>query len=85
MTYSLPAIIGRTLVGSALVGTAMFAGNVYAQSTATIKVASYFAEDHPQNVAIREKFKPYVESHSDMQVKIYPNSSLGDERQYTNV
>ncbi|WP_277811841.1 TRAP transporter substrate-binding protein [Chromohalobacter canadensis] len=84
MTYSLPAIIGRTLVGSALVGTAMFAGNVYAQSTATIKVASYFAEDHPQNVAIREKFKPYVESHSDMQVKIYPNSSLGDERQYTN-
>lgn len=64
--------------------TLLLSTTATAQSDATIKVASYFAEDHPQNVAIRDVFKPYVEAHSDMQIKIYPNSSLGDERQYTN-
>lgn len=55
-----------------------------AQSTATIKVANYFAQDHPQNVALRDKFVTYVEDNSDMSVQVFPNSELGDERQYTN-
>jgi len=62
----------------------MIALDSQAQSTATIKVANYFAEDHPQNVALRERFKTSVEENSDMSVQIFPNSELGDERQYTN-
>ncbi|RKR07645.1 tripartite ATP-independent transporter DctP family solute receptor [Kushneria sinocarnis] len=84
MKSFLSAGLYRLLTGVFCVGAVLVTGQAYAQSSATIKVASYFAEEHPQNVAIREKFKPYVENHSDMKVKIYPNSSLGDERQYTN-
>ncbi|OIJ08205.1 C4-dicarboxylate ABC transporter substrate-binding protein [Anaerobacillus arseniciselenatis] len=50
----------------------------------TIKVANYFAEDHPQNVALREKFKPLVEEKSEgtLKVEIYPNSQLGAEQEF---
>jgi tripartite ATP-independent transporter DctP family solute receptor len=50
----------------------------------TIKVANYFAEDHPQNVALREKFKPIVEegSNGTLKVEIYPNSQLGAEQEF---
>lgn len=50
----------------------------------TIKVANYFAEDHPQNVALREKFKPMVEENSNgtLKVEIYPNSQLGAEQEF---
>ncbi|MBM7573587.1 TRAP transporter substrate-binding protein [Aquibacillus albus] len=52
----------------------------------TIKVANYFAEDHPQNIALKEKFKPLVEENTDGQVtvEIYPNNELGDESQFTS-
>lgn len=54
--------------------------------TITIKVANYFAEDHPQNVALREKFKPMVEEQSGgaLKVEIYPNSQLGAEEEFYN-
>ena len=50
----------------------------------TIKVANYFATDHPQNVALREKFKPLVEEKSGgtLKVEIYDNSKLGAEKEF---
>jgi len=52
--------------------------------TRTIKVANYFAENHPQNVALREKFKPMVEKNSKgtLKVEIYANSKLGAEKEF---
>lgn len=68
------------------VGTLM-AGAVSAQ-TITIKVANYFGAEHPQNVALKEKFKPLVEKNSNgtMKVDIFENNKLGGEQQfYTGV
>lgn len=50
----------------------------------TIKIANYFATDHPQNVALREKFKPMLEEKSGgtLKVEIYDNSKLGAEKQF---
>ncbi|NEU30840.1 TRAP transporter substrate-binding protein [bacterium LRH843] len=50
----------------------------------TIKVANYFAEDHPQNLALKEKFKPLVEEGSGgtLKVELYPNSQLGAEQEF---
>ncbi|WP_420908806.1 TRAP transporter substrate-binding protein [Brevibacillus humidisoli] len=55
-----------------------------ADQVKTIKVANYFAEDHPQNVALRERFKPMVEEKSGgaLKVEIYPNSTLGAEKEF---
>ncbi|GAB6180021.1 TRAP transporter substrate-binding protein [Desulfotomaculum defluvii] len=52
--------------------------------TITLKVAHYFAEEHPQNIALKEKFKPMVEAESNGQIKveIYPNATLGSEEQF---
>jgi TRAP-type transport system periplasmic protein len=49
-----------------------------------IKVAHYFAENHPQNVALKEKFKKMVEEESNgtLKVQIYPNSTLGAEKEF---
>jgi len=54
----------------------------------TIKVANYYAPDHPQNVALREKFKPLVEelSGGSLKVEIFENNKLGGEKEfYTGV
>ncbi|WP_199614177.1 TRAP transporter substrate-binding protein [Paenibacillus alkalitolerans] len=50
----------------------------------TLKVANYFATEHPQNVALREKFKKIVEEKSGgtLQVQIYDNSKLGAEKEF---
>ncbi|MET3506681.1 TRAP transporter substrate-binding protein [Halalkalibacter oceani] len=50
----------------------------------TIKIAHYFAEDHPQNIALKEVFKPTVEENSggSLTVEIYPNSQLGAEQEF---
>ncbi|MFD2368716.1 TRAP transporter substrate-binding protein [Brevibacillus sp. GCM10020057] len=49
-----------------------------------LKVANYFATDHPQNIALREKFKKIVEEKSggSLQVQIYDNSQLGAEKEF---
>ncbi len=49
-----------------------------------IKVANFFAEDHPQNIALREKFKPMVEEGTNgaYTVEIYPNNQLGAEEEF---
>lgn len=49
-----------------------------------IKIAHYFAENHHQNVALKEVFKPMVEENTDLTVEIFPNNELGAEAQYTN-
>lgn len=56
------------------------------QAAKTIKVANYFATDHPQNVALREKFKPLVEKNSNgtLKVEIYENNKLGAEKEFYN-
>lgn len=50
----------------------------------TIKVANYFAEDHPQNIALKEKFKKIVEkeSNGELEVQIFANSTLGAEKEF---
>ncbi|MBT2648743.1 TRAP transporter substrate-binding protein [Bacillus sp. ISL-34] len=50
----------------------------------TIKVAHYFAENHPQNIALKEKFEKMVEKGSDgeLEVQIYANSTLGAEKEF---
>ncbi|ARA99541.1 MULTISPECIES: TRAP transporter substrate-binding protein [Geobacillus] len=62
------------------------AGNGRSGGAKVIKVANYFAENHPQNVALREKFKKIVEekSRGSLKVEIYPNSALGAEQEFYN-
>ncbi|MEH7248352.1 TRAP transporter substrate-binding protein [Neobacillus niacini] len=50
----------------------------------TIKVANYYAPDHPQNKALIEKFKPLVEEKSggSLKVEIYENNKLGGEKDF---
>jgi tripartite ATP-independent transporter DctP family solute receptor len=54
------------------------------QKAITVKVANYFATEHPQNVALREKFKPIVEEKTGgaLKVEIYDNSKLGAEKEF---
>jgi tripartite ATP-independent transporter DctP family solute receptor len=49
-----------------------------------IKVAHYFGEDHPQNLALKEKFKKIVEeeSNGELEVQIFANSTLGAEKEF---
>ncbi|MEL7568032.1 MAG: TRAP transporter substrate-binding protein [Dehalobacterium sp.] len=58
------------------------AANNDGEETKVLKLANYFGEDHPVNVALREKFVPMVEEQSNgtLKVEIYPNSQLGDEK-----
>ncbi|EKN65631.1 TRAP dicarboxylate transporter subunit DctP [Neobacillus bataviensis LMG 21833] len=50
----------------------------------TIKLANYYAPDHPQNVALLEKFKPLVEEKSGgtLKVEIFENNKLGGEKDF---
>ncbi|QRG70772.1 TRAP transporter substrate-binding protein [Brevibacillus choshinensis] len=71
--------------GSSTGSTASGAGSgAAAGKPHVLKVANYFATDHPQNVALREKFKKIVEEKSDgsLQVQIYDNSKLGAEKEF---
>lgn len=50
----------------------------------TLKLANYFGADHPQNIAMRERFKPIVEEKSGgtLKVQIFENSKLGGEKEF---
>lgn len=56
------------------------------EDTTTIKVAHYFAESHPQHIALEEEFVPAIEEATDgrISVELYPNSQLGAEEEFTN-
>lgn len=49
-----------------------------------IKIANYYAVDHPVNKALEKIFKPLVEGKMDGEVKIeiFPNNQLGDEQEF---
>lgn len=66
------------------VGGALMMGSSAVVNAKTIKIANYYAENHPQNIALREEFVPYIKEHTGMDVEIYPNSALGAARQFTN-
>lgn len=73
------------LIAVALGSLAISAVNA---ETITIKVANYFAAEHPQNIALKEKFKPLIEQKSQgaLKVDIFENNKLGGEQQfYTGV
>lgn len=55
-------------------------------SPKVIKVANYFPPSHPQNVALREKFKPLLEQKTNgaFKVEIYDNNQLGSEKDFIN-
>lgn len=50
-----------------------------------LKLANYYAESHPQNVALKEKFKPMLEkaANGTIKVELYPNNQLGAEKEFT--
>lgn len=58
-------------------------GGAAPAATKTIKFAHWFAEDHPQHLAML-KFKELVEERSggSLLVEVYPNSQLGSEDVY---
>ncbi len=58
-------------------------GGEVKKETQTIRVAHWFAEDHPQHIALL-KFKELLESSSNgtFKVEVYPNSQLGSEDVY---
>ncbi|NEU31323.1 TRAP transporter substrate-binding protein [bacterium LRH843] len=51
----------------------------------TIKVANYYADDHPQNIALKEVFKPMIEEKTGgaIKVDIFPNSQIGNEEAFS--
>lgn len=55
-----------------------------AAKTVTLKIANYYAPDHPVNQGFYQIFKPMVESKSNgsIKVQIYPNSQLGAEQEF---
>ncbi|MGD9569616.1 MAG: DctP family TRAP transporter solute-binding subunit [Sedimentibacter sp.] len=58
-------------------------GGNQAAKVKTIKVAHWFAEDHPQHISLL-KFKEILEANSNgaFKVEVYPNSQLGSEDVY---
>lgn len=51
----------------------------------TIRLANWFAEDHPQNIALQSfADEVYERSGGKMEVELYPNSQLGSEDVYIN-
>ncbi len=54
-------------------------------SDTTIKIGHYFAESHPQHIALQEFEKAVEEkSNGEIDVKIFPNAQLGSEEQLIN-
>ncbi|KKK36806.1 C4-dicarboxylate ABC transporter substrate-binding protein [Mesobacillus campisalis] len=86
MTTTAGIVLGATVLLAGC-GSSETAGSEKAsggEPAKTIKVAHYFAEDHPQNVALKEKFKTIVEEESSgsLKVQIFPNSTLGAEKEF---
>ncbi|MFC3339961.1 TRAP transporter substrate-binding protein [Paracandidimonas soli] len=78
----------RTLTASFLTAAGIALAAPAATAATTIKIANFFPDAHPVNVALREVFKPAVEEQSkgELRVRIYANGALGgDERLYNSV
>lgn len=61
----------------------LFAAGAKEKATTTLKVANYFAADHPLNKNLEEVFKKTVEAETDLVVEIYPANQLGAESEFT--
>ncbi len=77
------AILVLSIVVLALIPSMLFAAGRTEKATSTLKVANYFASDHPLNKNLEEVFKKTVEAETDMVVEIYPANQLGAEPEFT--
>ncbi|QDQ88957.1 TRAP transporter substrate-binding protein [Alcaligenaceae bacterium SJ-26] len=83
MTQRFPSWLAASLTAIGLSLTA-----TTALASTTLKIANFFPDSHPVNIALREVFKPAVETGSagELKVRIYTNGTLGgDERLYNAV
>jgi tripartite ATP-independent transporter DctP family solute receptor len=71
----------RTMILTALV---MVMCSSMAFAATTLKIANYFAVDHPANKVLAEVFKPMVEAKTNgsLQVQVFPNNQLGAEQEF---
>ena len=69
----------KTAVIYAICLTLLYTGIAGAR---TLKIANYYAVDHPVNQALNTKFKPMVGAETKIQVQIYPNNQLGAEQEF---
>ncbi|WHH58218.1 TRAP transporter substrate-binding protein [Petroclostridium sp. X23] len=53
-------------------------------NTVTLKIAHYYAPEHPVNQALLNNFKNKVEkeTNGEVKVEVYPNNQLGNEQEY---
>ncbi len=64
--------------------TIMFAaGQSEDKKPQVLKIANYFAPDHPVNKNLEDIFKKTVESETDLVVEIYPSNQLGGESEFS--
>lgn len=56
-----------------------------AEKATVIKIAHYFADTHPNEIALLTVFKPMIEKNSNGRfvVETYPNNTLGAEKEFT--
>lgn len=56
-----------------------------AANATVIKIAHYFADTHPNEIALLNVFKPQIEKNSNGRfvVETYPNNTLGAEKEFT--
>ncbi len=77
---SVALLVAMVLV---LVPSMVFAAGEKEKSVTTLKVANYFASDHPLNKNLAEVFKKTVEAETDLVVEIYPANQLGAEAEFS--
>lgn len=82
-TKKIVAVLVLSLVALTVIPSMLFAAGQTESSTTTLKVANYFAADHPLNKNLEEVFKKTVEAETDMVVEIYPANQLGAEPEFT--
>lgn len=85
---ALSAVLGASVLLTGCGGGGTKPSEAPKEQNLTIKVATYYAADHPQNVALREKLKPIIEEKSKgtLKVEVFENNKLGGEQQfYTGV
>ncbi|WP_422477277.1 TRAP transporter substrate-binding protein [Pleomorphochaeta sp. DL1XJH-081] len=82
-TKKIVAILVLSLVALTVIPSMLFAAGQAESSVTTLKVANYFAADHPLNKNLEEVFKKTVEAETDLVVEIYPANQLGAEPEFT--
>lgn len=74
----------RAVVMALAMAALVFAGAVEADAAKVLKIANYYAVDHPVNQGFYRVFKPMVEEGTAgaIAIQIYPNSQLGAEQEF---